>query len=270
LKNPRRPEGVDRVQGEVAIWRGKASVAIVFTKTWARAVLLAFLAGAPLVRGEGAAASPHLAGSGHFGWARLITSRADWQRHARADRLLTAFVHRQTNLNIDPTWHAADPAKLEQLCTYPLVFVNDVRPVSEPASQKNLAEYLKRGGFMIVDACQGTEKEPTRFLREHIAFFRALLPEATIRELPENHALFSCYFELKDRPPHTWVYNAKVPELSAAWLGTRFNGVFLGDRMVALISLSALQCGWDGFGPPGGATESMKAIVNIYVFAMSP
>jgi hypothetical protein len=232
--------------------------------------LLALLAGAVVVQGKEVDAPPGLAGSGRFGWARLITSRVDWKRHARADLTLTDFIHRQTNLNIDSTWYAADPAKLEDLCLYPLVFVNDARPVSEPRSQSNLAEYLKRGGFMIVDACQGTEKEPTRFLREHLEFFRTLLPEATIRELPRDHALFSCYFDLKERPPHTWVYNAKVPKLSEEWLGMRFNAVFLGDRMVALISLSALQCGWDGFGPPGGATESMKAIVNIYVYAMSP
>jgi hypothetical protein len=206
---------------------------------------------------------------GRIGWARLITTRVDWQRHARSDPKLTDFIYKQTSLNIDATWYSADPEKLEQLSAFPLVFVNDLREVRRHEGQQNLAEYLQRGGFLIIDACQGTEKEPKRFLREHIEYFHALLPEATVRELPKEHPVFSCYFELREHPPHTWIFNATVPELSAEWLATRFNGVSVGERMVALISLSALQCGWDGYGRAGADIESMRALVNIYVYAMS-
>jgi len=96
-----------------------------------------------------------------------------------------------------------------------------------------------------------------------------MLPGATVQELPENHPLFRSYFELKAHPSHTWVFNAMVPKLSMDWLSTRFNGVFVHERMVALISLSALQCGWDGYGVTGCDVESMKTLVNIYVYAMT-
>jgi hypothetical protein len=43
-------------------------------------------------------------------------------------------------------------------------------------------------------------------------------------------------------------------------------GVFLGDRMIAVISLSGFQC---GFGQNPNPGEVIRMVTNIYIHAMS-
>ena len=42
------------------------------------------------------------------------------------------------------------------------------------------------------------------------------------------------------------------------------------DRLAGVISLSGLQCGWDGMvAPAGHNVECMKMLVNIYTYALT-
>ena len=87
------------------------------------------------------------------GWARLKTSSPHWMRHSGSDPVLMNFFRGQTTLNIDPAWYSADVNRLDELCKYPFLFSQGVGVVREPAARNNLAEYVRRGGFLLVDAC---------------------------------------------------------------------------------------------------------------------
>ncbi|HKB90511.1 MAG TPA: DUF4159 domain-containing protein [Opitutaceae bacterium] len=206
---------------------------------------------------------------GRVGWARLITANGHWKRHARSDSVLSDFIRTQTSLNMDTTWYAADPADLKQLSAYPVIFSNGIETVTDPQSLKNIGEYLKRGGFLLIDACINpwVTPDPDQFLAENTMLMTHILPGVTIRELPNDHDIFSSFFTMDIRPPHT-----RGPRFRTDWDRWERHGilgVYDGDRLVATITVSGLQCGWDGFGQTHQAEICMQMIVNIYVYAMT-
>jgi len=207
------------------------------------------------------------------GWARLKTPSEHWNRHSGSDPVLMHFFRDETTLNIDPTWYAADCISLGNLCKYPFLFSQGVGMVSDPIARENIAEYIRRGGFLLLDACCNPAVTPDfdRFIREHTDFFSAVLPEAQVVKLPPSHEVYRCHFQIPDgRPPHTYmggVFDARKAEYGLF-------GVMIDKRMVSLISVCGWQCGWDevtashGIGPPGHSRACMRMLVNVYIHAM--
>lgn len=204
---------------------------------------------------------------GRVGWARLITPNTAWRRHAEADTVLSNFIRSQTSINIDPTWYSADPAQLDQLCRFPLIFTNNLTDIRNPGHLANVAEYMRRGGFLFVDACINTTitPDPDAFLQRHTETLTRMFPQAKIRMLPPNHEIYGRYFAMKETPPHSYMDSVFSPR----WHRHGLYGVFDDERMLGLLSLSGLQCGWAGTQVPGNAPECMKMTVNIYVYAMT-
>ena len=205
----------------------------------------------------------------HVGWARLKTVEPDWRRHAGGDPTLMQFLRNQTTLNIDPQWQSADMHVLDEMRQYPLLFSQGVHVVIEPPARANVAEYIRRGGFLLVDACcnRGVTPDFDVFLQQHKDFFAAELPEAQVVTLPPEHEVYRCFFPIPDgHPPHTYFKNIFDPNKYRHGL----YGVMIGQRMAGLVSLSGLQCGWDRMtAPPGHDTACMRMLVNIYIYAMT-
>jgi hypothetical protein len=230
----------------------------------------------------GLAASPALlAGAGfdhlrgdRVGWARLKTPSQHWKRHAGSDKILTTFFRDQTTLNIDPVWYVADADDLSQLSQYPFLFSQGVANIVSTQGKKNLAEYIRRGGFVLVDACHDSRVTPDfdAFLSEQIAFYALTLPQARVVSLPNTHEIYTCHFKIPNgKPMHTFMAN--VFDENKARHG--LYGVMLGSRMVGVISLCGWQCGWDHVTeyaytyPEGTDVACMQMVVNIYVYAMT-
>jgi hypothetical protein len=197
------------------------------------------------------------------GWARLKTSSPIWMRHARSDPKLMQFFRDHTTLNIDPAWYAADAENLGELCQYPLLFSQDLRPAQGGNARNNLIEYSRRGGFLFVDCCINPNSRGNAevFIAQHADAFLEMLPEARVSQLPADHELFRCFFNFPDGPPHTAV--------EPGWDNHPFYAVHIGRRMAGIISTSGLQCGWDNMKPVRGHDVlCMKMLVNIYIYAM--
>lgn len=239
-----------------------------------RRFLKTVLAGAALAPGLAVfgADFDHLRGD-RVGWARLKTSNPYWRRHAGADPVLMRFFHEQTTLNIDPIWYAADVYRMNELCSYPFLFSQNVSVVTDPTGQGNIAEYIRRGGFLLVDACCSSNVTPDFdvFLEQHIEFFRVVLPESRMVLLPATHDIYLSHFQIPDgRPPHT--FNGGIYDPHKAQFG--LYALMIGERMAGLVDLCGLQCGWDrvtntaGIAPAGHDVACMKMLVNIYIYAM--
>jgi hypothetical protein len=207
------------------------------------------------------------------GWARLITPSPHWKRHSGSDPVLMKFFRDETTLNIDPTWYAADVNNLVEMCKYPFLFSQGVGMVRAPNDRNNLAEFIRRGGFLLIDACHDIHVTPDfdEFLRQQIEFFSATLPETHVVPLPATHEIYRCHFPIPDgRPPHTFMGN--VYDARKARHG--LYGLMIGARMAGVISLCGWQCGWDHVteypspSPPGTDLACMKMLVNIYIYAM--
>ncbi len=100
----------------------------------------------------------------------------------------------------------------EELFQYPfiymiepgdLVFGDDEVPI--------LRDYLLRGGFLMVDDFWG-EEEYANFEEQ----IKRVFPDRPIVELPLEHPIFRCVFELKERP--------QIPSINVAMWG-RFEGI---------------------------------------------
>lgn len=204
---------------------------------------------------------------GRVGWARIITSSKEWDRHAGSDPMLTKFIRQQTSLNIDPTWYSANPASVDELCKYPLLYTNNLTDVTDPAHRKNLQEYLQRGGFILVDACinPGVTPDPDVFLEQHTALMKILAPGAEVWRLPNDHDVYRQYFPMKDTPPRQFMNDV----FDKRWAKHGLYGAFQGGRMISIITLSGLQCSWSSHPERAHAKECMKMIVNIYVHTMT-
>jgi hypothetical protein len=203
---------------------------------------------------------------GRVGWARMITPDYQWNIHDNQDPKLARFIQRQTSLNIGPVWNSVSPEDLEGLCSYPFVYVKDLLRVSGPLALRNIQEYLRRGGFLCVDPCTAhmSSEDAQTFLHMHADWFARLIPGCVVRELPDNHPLYRCYFTVGVDDlftPDMINLGAVKPSHIGMW------GVFQGDRMIAVLSISGLECGWPQ--TPERVLGCMKMIVNIYVFAMT-
>jgi hypothetical protein len=202
------------------------------------------------------------------GWARLKTADEHWFRHATGDPVLMQFLRANTSLNIDPTWYAANVERLDEMCGYPLLFSQGIHVVTSTTGQRNLAEYVRRGGFLLIDACINTDINPSpdAFLRNQIAALASILPEASVVALPSTHPIYRAYFEIPGgRPPHTFMNNVYMEN----WARHGLYGIMIGDRLAGLITVSGLQCGWDRMiAPPGHDIACMRMLVNIYIYAM--
>ncbi len=203
---------------------------------------------------------------GRVGWARLITSDSNWGIHSDQDPKLASFIRGETSLNIDPTWYSVYAAELEKLCAYPFLYVKDLTRLTDQLDRTNLQEYIKRGGFICIDPCTThfSAYDLESFIKRHATYFAKLLPGATVRELPDNHEIFHCYFTVK-------VDDLFTPDVVRAG-GAKparigMQGVFVGERMIGVISVSGLECGWPQ--TPGRQPGCMKMIVNSYVYAMT-
>jgi hypothetical protein len=221
----------------------------------------ALAASALFARGAAAAAEGTPRG-GRVAWGRLITENSSWSVHEGNDPLLAQFIRDRTSLNIDPNCYPTDPAKLDELCRYPFIFTNNLANVTDPRRLANLREYLRRGGFIYIDRCVNLafSLPQETFYARHLALFARFLPESEIHELPDNHEIFACYFGL-DAAERTELHRHRVE------VHNHLYGVFVEGRMVALLSLGNLQCGWPNSSLKQQA--AMKEIANIYVYAMT-
>jgi hypothetical protein len=201
------------------------------------------------------------------GWARLKTPTEFWKRHIDGDSNLTRFIRANTSLDIDPVWYVADVERLDEMCKYPLLFAQSIVVVDSAAGKVNLAEYVRRGGFLFIDACCNRIINPSAdaFLKNHVERLREILPEARVVPLPNTHEIYRCFFRIEGGPPHTYDQNVFDAERQKHGL----YAIEIGNRVAGIITLSGLQCGWSGqAAPPGHDVLCMRMMVNIYVFAM--
>lgn len=198
---------------------------------------------------------------GTIEWARLHSeANPDWNRHADSDAVLINVLRRTTSLNVDLRWRAASASKLDELARYPFLYAANIAQLSA-AEARNLGEYLRRGGFMLIDACINHSVNPdlTVFLRGQLAILSGQFPNLKVTVIEPRHEVFSSYFRLRKYPPFPRPENS--PPLHA---------VSVDGRTIAIISLNGFQCGWAGFGAGDqDVVDCVQMVTNIYIYAMT-
>jgi hypothetical protein len=197
-------------------------------------------------------------------WARLKTGSPYWNRHSERDVHVLRLMRAETSLEIGEAWHPARASSPEELSQHPFIFSENLATLAE-AEIENVAEYLRRGGFLLIDACVAVSINPDaqKFLEAQVKMLSRKLPELRVEVLQPEHEIFSVYFKLSKFPPQTrsgsnprWANGSTEP----------LRAVYLGDRMIAVISLSGFQCGLVQNSNPA---DVIRMVTNIYIYVMS-
>lgn len=225
-----------------------------FLKTFAAAVAAAGLIGtARAATAENP--PPQVASSG---WARVVTRHPRWDVHSDREADLLAFIRRDRELKFNPRIEVVRPGNLEELCKTPFLFSFDLTAMDDPREWANLREYLYRGGFLYLDNCVAISPDLQAFRQDHLLRLTRLLPASEMRRLSPDHPIYRARYPIKlDQLPG----NSRTPTDQRGAL----YGVFDDNRMVALLSLAQLFCGWPE--RPEFVDACKKQLTNIYVYS---
>lgn len=210
-----------------------------------------------------------------WGWRRGGGWRTDWPA---SDLNLSFRLQQLTSLKVDPESRfltLTDP----KLFDYPFIYI--VEPgalVFDDDEIKALRRYLLNGGFLMVDDFWG-EEEWANFYGE----IRRVFPDREPVELPLEHPIFHCVYDLKKKP--------QIPSINHAWAGRdtgrtwergdaqtpHYRAIFddLQRMMVIICHNTDLGDGWEREGEdPWYFQEYSEKYayplgINIVVYAMT-
>jgi hypothetical protein len=233
-----------------------------FRPAWTRLLLAALFFLTPLLAG---ATETEMGGGGKLVWARLKTPSPSWNRHAQSDHFLLEYIRNSTTLDIDPLWHAADVDDLTEMCAYPFLFSEGLGYVDE-VGRKNLHEYIQRGGFLFIDSCIAPQvnRREDDFIVAQMAALHDILPDMRTEPIPPDHAIFHNCFNMVDGLPNTRMDDP------GEWPVRGLTAIYSQNRLVCIMSVSGLQCGWAGImHSQEHSTNCMKMMINIYFYAIT-
>ncbi len=137
---------------------------------------------------------------GEYTFARLIYGSGGYRRSWATDypKGDEQFVMGLRNWVRSSLVISDDPVAIsmsdKNLFTYPFIYVVEPGYMElSPEDAAHLREYLLRGGFMMLDDFWGEYE--WRNVQEQM---RKVFPEYEIKELPLDHTLFHCYFDVNE------------------------------------------------------------------------
>jgi Domain of unknown function (DUF4159) len=195
-----------------------------------------------------------------------------------ADLNFSFRLQQLTSLKVDPNTRTLELTEKE-LYDYPFIYI--VEPGRLTFTDEEIAilrDYLLNGGFLMVDDFWG-EREWRNFRQE----LKRVFPERESEELPLNHPIFHCVFDLKGKPqipgePHwsEFVASGKTWEREDA-KQVDYRGIFDDKRrlMVMICHNTDLGDGWEREGDNEGyfhqfSEKSAYPLgINIIYYAMT-
>ncbi len=199
-----------------------------------------------------------------FVWATAQYESGDWDSAPLVPPNIIDTIARYTSLPVAPTG-AIVPLSSEALLRYPFVWLTGHLPVRfTDAERRMVRRFAERGGLLVVDDHNhDVDGAFHKTASEEVA--RTIGP---LRELPNDHALYRCFFTFDDGPPATshelngWGDNLVHEHLLAA---------YVGDRIAVLYSNKDYSSEW-GYHPDSKrfmAVDNTRFAVNLVVYALT-
>jgi len=232
----------------------------------AAAVGAAALAGAPLLAGSAAEAAdgPKTVETGTFFFPRLMFHVKDetgdqWNIYPVGDVILRKRLKQLTNINASQDPVVVRLADLDTACRYPFVFATSEGYFDLPKDEeKNLKEFLKRGGFVYADDCV-LGRTGDRFFRDYLKMINRLFAgeRMEMKRVPDDHEINHCYFSFPKGAPFLQGVNHGAHALFEKGTG----------RIMTYLTPGDLHCAWTCLWSPKPMSEAcLKMGINIIIY----
>ena len=199
-----------------------------------------------------------------FTFCTVQYESGDWDSAPLVPANLIDSVARYTAIRVAPSGVTV-PLASRDLFRYPLAYLTGHLPVRfTELERRTLREYCERGGLLFVD----DHNHDVDGLFHKTATEELSLAVSPLAELPNSHALYSCFFRFEDGPPATghelngWGDNLVHKHLRAS---------LRGDRIAVLYSNKDYSSEW-GYHPDNKrflSVDNTRFGVNIVVYALT-
>jgi hypothetical protein len=190
----------------------------------------------------------------------VIQARASWDIYPIADVNLRRQLRRLTNVNVSEEPVVVSLDDFDSLKRYPFVFATDEQHFKfSQKEEDNLAEFLRRGGFIYGDDCVLGSTSILFFL-DFRKMMNKIFPDNPMRRVPDDHELYHCYFD----------FPKGLPYLQGQDLGSWATFDKRTGRILTLLTPTDMHCGWTcRFFTPELNLESLKMGINIIIYYLS-
>ena len=209
--------------------------------------------------------------TGKFIFPRLQFSVYDgtpdiWNVGPSGDVIIRKKLAELTNINVSMEPKIVRLGEFDELCRYPFVFMTSEGFFRLPAKEeKNLREYLERGGFIFADDCVYARHED-RFFRCYRKLVDKLFPDNRMRHVPHDHEIYRIYFDFGRRgSPH--MQGVRMHDGKPGAWGLFEPGT---GRIMTYADPGDLHCGWMcRFWPMPKNIQAIKMGINVLIYFLS-
>lgn len=186
-----------------------------------------------------------------------------WDISPEGDAVLRRELKRLTNINVSMEPKVVRLGDFEDMCLNPFVFMTSGGAFELPENEeRNLHEFLSRGGFVMADDCMGvgTPANKDAFFRCYTKLIDKIYPDNPMRKIPPDHEIFHIYFDFPEGSP----------ELQGVPHGTY--GLFEPGtgRIMSWLSSGDIHCGWcSRFFTPEKNLAAIKMGINVIIYFLT-
>jgi hypothetical protein len=197
---------------------------------------------------------------GRFGRGR--GDAAPWSHDfPTSEENLMKILAEVTKIDANPGGHIIS-FDSDDVFKYPIAYLCEVGYLQlSPEEAHRMREYLLRGGFLIVDDFRGDYE-----LGNFIYQMKMVFPERSLEELPRNHPIFTCFYDISNLdipPPYS-------RNLYPAYLGMKDDN---GRLMMVVDYNNDISEYWEysanPFYPIADTNEAFKYGVNYVMYALT-
>jgi len=132
-----------------------------------------------------------------FGWGPLGDHGPPWSHDwPRSEQHLMKIMNEVTKLDVNPGGHIV-AFDNEEVFKYPIAYMCEVGFLDlNDMEAHNMAEYLLRGGFLIIDDFRGERAFDN--LRRNMS---RVFPDRSLEEIPRTHPIWTCFYDISQLLP---------------------------------------------------------------------
>jgi hypothetical protein len=190
---------------------------------------------------------------GHRGWSH---------NYPASDQNFNEFIRRSTGIDVEQMSYLVVELSSDEIFDYPFVYVSEPGEMELSAREvTNLREYIRRGGFILMDDFDGAIQIATMKSQVYRAF-----PGQMFDEIEIGHIFFNIHFQLDN-------LNGMAPYVPGGQISYHGIDNEKGDIAIAAGYNNDLANFWEwyylGEMPLKPATDAFRLGVNAVVYSMT-